>query len=100
MARMVRKQIVMEPEQETALAKLANDRGVSQSELIRRAIDGLLDQAEREAGHADPHGRLMDWFENAGRLGLVDETGKRQWTREELHERGSIRRHERRNLRG
>ena len=44
---MVRKQIVIEPEQERALEERAKALGVSQSALIRQAIDAMLE----EKGH-------------------------------------------------
>ncbi|MHB9003692.1 MAG: ribbon-helix-helix domain-containing protein [Coriobacteriia bacterium] len=88
MGRMVRKQIVMEPEQEAALEKAAAELGISQSELIRRAIDEMLASAELAR---ERRRQGMREF-----LRLADEAVARgegsygaTWTREELHERGN-----------
>jgi Arc/MetJ-type ribon-helix-helix transcriptional regulator len=83
---MVRKQIVMEPEQEAALEKRAAELGVSQSELIRRAIDDMLNA--EEAARQRRREAMKEF------LKLADEAVARgegsygaTWTREELHER-------------
>ena len=85
MARMVRKQIVLEPEQERALEEQARLRGVSQSSLIREAIDRLLSEAQEEQERAAAWESLQRGWEEADRLGIG--SGGRTWTREELHER-------------
>jgi Arc/MetJ-type ribon-helix-helix transcriptional regulator len=97
---MVRKQIVIEPAQEVALADLAVQRGVSQSELIRAAIEQLLAEAEREQDKRRTHDELMAFFEEGLELGLTDESGKRTWTREDLYDFRGVPRHERDRLRG
>ena len=89
MARMIRKQIVLDPEQERALAEHALARGVSQSQLIREAIDALLVEADARER------RMKAWEETlkASERAALDGVGSRgqKWTREELHERGSSR---------
>lgn len=86
MARMVRKQIVIDPEQERALEAHAKALGVSQSALIREAIDALLKDAEEQAQRKAAWQSLKSEFERADREGWG--SGGRRWTREELHERG------------
>lgn len=86
MARMVRKQIVIDPEQERALEAHAKALGVSQSALIREAIDALLKDAEEQAQRKAAWEFLKSEFERADREGWG--SGGRRWTREELHERG------------
>jgi len=88
MSRMVRKQIVIEPDQERALEQRARELGISQSELVRRAIDEMLAAHEQELEKRRE--ALEEWFR------LADEAVARgegsfgaTWTREELHERGS-----------
>ena len=84
MRRMVRKQVYIEPEQDALLKRQAAQLGVTEAELIRRAID--------QAG-ATPRGLPLDqdaWEEAKSiiqeRLGItVPQTG-RSWTREELYE--------------
>ena len=85
MARMVRKQIVLEPEQERALAARAELLGVSQSELVRQAIDRLLEETEAAARREAAWKALQAIWERADRDGV--NSGPITWTREELHER-------------
>lgn len=89
MGRMIRKQIVIDRELEERVSRLAGERGVSQSELIRLAIDEYLSHAIAEKARDEAFAELMEMFENAPDLGLTDEHGNRTWTRESLHERGS-----------
>ncbi len=44
MARMVRKQIVIDPEREKTLERLAEELELSQSEVIRQAIDEFAEK--------------------------------------------------------
>lgn len=85
MARMVRKQIVLEPEQERALAERARLLGVSQSELVREAIDRLLDRdaSQRKQQAWD---EILATMRGEG-LTIPPSSGGRRWTREEIHER-------------
>jgi Zn-dependent peptidase ImmA (M78 family) len=86
MARMVRKQIVIEPEQERALEAHAKALGVSQSALIRRAIDSLLKDAEEQIQRREAWETIEEMWRRADAEGWG--SGGRTWTREELHERG------------
>lgn len=88
MARMIRKQIVIDAERDAQLAHMAEELGVSQSEVIRLAIDGMAARAREDAARREAHEWLMERFRNAPDLGLTDENGQRTWTREQLHERG------------
>lgn len=86
MGRMVRKQIVMDPELEKALELRSRETGVSQSQLVSRALERYLaDEAERQK-------RMEAWarVEALMRGEGLDEPvgGQLPWTREELHERG------------
>lgn len=86
MSRMVRKQIVIEPEQERALEAHAKALGVSQSALIRQAIDALLEDAVEEQQRRAAWETIEDMWRRADAEGWS--SGGRTWTREELHERG------------
>lgn len=86
---MVRKQIVIEPEQEQALEKRAKALGISQSALIRQAIDAMLAEAEAKLRREAAWEATFEAMEQAKRDG-VGSRGQ-TWTREELHERGSSR---------
>ena len=81
MGRMVRKQIVIDPEMEQALAERARVLGVSQSALVRQAIERLLEETAREYRM-----KLMDEFVRVA-LESGAGSGGRKWTREEIHER-------------
>ena len=84
MARMVRKQIYIEPKQDAQLKRRASELGVTESDLIRPGIDqvdraytGLpLDRAawEEELTFIRERARIQE-------LG-----GARGWTREELYQ--------------
>ncbi len=84
MRRMVRKQVYIEPRQDALLKRQAAQLGVTEAELIRRAID--------QTGVA-PRGLPVDpgaWAKAKSiikeRLCItVPQTG-RSWTREELYE--------------
>ena len=99
MARMVRKQIVIEPEQETALASLAAERGVSQSELVRQAVDRLLEEAHEAEEKRRNFEELMAFFRKGRDIGLVDENGFKIWDRELGNDWRGLPRHERDRLR-
>ncbi len=87
MARMIRKQIVIDAERDGQLTRMAEQLGVSQSEVVRLAIDGLVARAQADVVREEAHQWLLERFRNAPDLGLTDENGRRTWTREELHDR-------------
>lgn len=81
----VRKQIYIEPHQDTLLKQLPKEIGVTEAEIIRRAID-------RQTRMLRFSGRdLTAWEEErAFILRLIQQgpvPGRRTWQREELHER-------------
>lgn len=86
MGRMVRKQIVIEPEQERALEQAARALGISQSAFIRQAIDAMLAESEERLRREQAWERLVDGFRWADRHKVG--SGGNTWTREELYERG------------
>ncbi len=89
MARMVRKQIVIDAEREKTLERLAEELDLSQSEVVRRAIDRFAEQMAEEDKRQAAWERFMKMARNAEAHGITDENGRLKWTREELHERGS-----------
>jgi len=89
MGRMVRKQIVMDAEQERVLAARARALGISQSEFVRRAVEHAL--VERDPSQSDAWARARELMDKAPVLRTG--SGGRRWTREELHERPGGRRH-------
>ena len=88
MGRMIRKQIYIEPRQEAFLKRLAEAQGVSEAELIRRAIDGQM--AQSKAPQPEPSTKTA-WDEAYQFvLDLIAqgpiENARRDWTREDLYE--------------
>ncbi|MBF4509203.1 MAG: ribbon-helix-helix protein, CopG family [Aeromicrobium sp.] len=84
MGRMVRKQLYIDDKQEAALKRHAKERGVTEAELVREALDVYLAQVAR--GEADAAWeRIMELSERQAAKGPVP--GKRDWTRDELYDR-------------
>ncbi len=54
MATMVRKQVYLEPRQEATLKQLARERGVTEAEIVRRAIDREVDVTSTRDGQSSP----------------------------------------------
>lgn len=88
MSRMVRKQILLDEETEARLEELARERGVSQGEVVRRALADAY-ATEEARGRRD---RARDALERAwsraaaapsGRTGPPPERG---WTRDDLYD--------------
>jgi hypothetical protein len=84
MARKVRKQLYIEPEQEALLKRLVRETGLTEAEIVRRAID---QQAKVPLA---PSRDLSAWREERAfvqrliKQGTVP--GGRTWRREDLHE--------------
>ena len=84
MARMVRKQIYVEPHQEEALKSRARELKLSEAELIRQGVDlalaqGISSPIDTKAWEAE-----LTFIEERAKISALD--GKRTWTREELYE--------------
>jgi predicted DNA-binding protein len=85
MARKVRKQVYIEAHQECALKRLAKKSGVTEAQIIRRALDQHLrdlESAERRKSALD----RMDSF-TARLIEQGPVPGGRTWRREDLYER-------------
>lgn len=83
---MVRKQLNIDHELDQALAEQADELGISQSELVRRALERFLTESDEERRRARVQRLQKMWAESDDRRGMSDSTG-RGWTREEMHER-------------
>jgi len=85
MATKVRKQIYIEPHQEAILKRLSRERGVTEAEIIRRAIE------EHTSTLRLPRRDLRAWeaertfIQSLIRQGPIP--GQRAWRRGDLHER-------------
>jgi hypothetical protein len=82
---MVRKQIVIRPEQERALEARANALGMSQSAAVRAALDEWLGAPATARGGDAAWDRALGVMYRAEQMRTG--SGDRTWTREELHER-------------
>ena len=84
MVAMVRKQVYIEPGQDRFLKRRANELGVSEAELIRRAIDSLGRSSTRPRFDPEAWAAVVASMEERAR---VPTTGERQtWRREDLYE--------------
>lgn len=80
---MVRKQVYIEPDQEAALKRRAEQLGVTESALIREGID--LVTARRRLPEDEAAWREeLAFMRGRGCLGIPE--GPRTWTREEIYE--------------
>lgn len=86
MNKMVRKQIYLQKGQEKQLKKVAEARGMSEAEIIRRALDTELKRAGyRLAYDNEAWQRLYKLMRDQDKKPPVPRK-KRDWTREDLYE--------------
>jgi hypothetical protein len=86
MTQMIRKQIYIQKDQEDRLKKIAETRGVSEAEIIRRALDVELKHAGFRLAYDDEAwARAYQFMLDLAKRGPVPQR-KRDWTREELYE--------------
>ena len=91
MARMKRKQIYIELDQDRRLRAMARHRGRTESELIREGINRVLAAPPLRARDQKAWQEELSFIDYLTRLGPVE--GKRTWTREELYDERLSRRH-------
>ncbi|MEW6540409.1 MAG: CopG family transcriptional regulator [Bacillota bacterium] len=80
---MIRKQLYIEPRQVALLKKRARAEGVSEAELVRRALDAHLSQV---ATRPDPAAWEREKAFLTGRR-EAGRGGRRNWRREDLYDR-------------
>ena len=88
MSRKVRKQIYIEPQQESALKRFAQRTGLSEAEVIRRAISEHVEQRPTSRSlPRDPRAweRARAFAEELIAKGPVP--GGRRWRREDIYDR-------------
>ena len=88
MGRMVRKQVYLGSRQDELLKEESARTGVTESELIRQAIDAAFDRvAERQRLES----LWSEWDESADARSeaLAESGGVGAWSREAAHRRGS-----------
>lgn len=84
MARMVRKQVYIEPEQETELKRCAKERGVTEAELIRRGIETVTESGQHKYRDAQAWDNELAFL--AERAAIPALGGQRTWSRAESYE--------------
>jgi hypothetical protein len=88
--RMVRKQIYIRPQQEERLKQLAEARAVSEAELIREAIEVMLQAAPVEQASKPLPEKEAAWQAILGSIRDLkpdpERTEPYRWNREELYE--------------
>ena len=84
MSKMIRKQVYIEPEQETLLKRLSREQGLTEAELIRSGIVKLSSRSNvvRDITFWEKEKRFIRSLMKKWPL-----KGKRRWTREDLYER-------------
>jgi hypothetical protein len=91
MAQMIRKQVYIQPRQQGILKRLARMHGVTEAEIVRRAIDREASTESVHAGWFDPtaweeaRAFILSFFAR----GPV--RGRRTWKREDAYEERSNR---------
>ncbi len=88
MGRMVRKQLYIDASQEALLKARASAQGVSESDLMREALDALL-SGTTSSRSADRRWRTLMSFAEERRVTVPE--APRTWTREDAHERNAPR---------
>src|SRR5438309_10145624 len=83
-ARMIRKQIYIEPRQETVLKEKAERWQMSEAEIIRHAIDQLEQAPPPHEVRMRAWAKLKAFADERGRMDVPPEP--RSWTRDELYE--------------
>ena len=84
MPRMVRKQVYIEPRQETTLKQQARALGITEAEVIRRAIDRQMTSVR--LGARDPKAWEREKAFIAKRMAKGSVSGRRKWKREDAYE--------------
>ena len=84
MVAMVRKQVYIKPAQEQFLKQRAKELGVTEAELIRRAIDALARTPSRPPFDPDAWRAVAESMDERARLPATGEG--RTWTRDDIYE--------------
>lgn len=85
MALKIRKQVYLDPGQETLLKHLASVTGLAEAEIIRQAIDNHAARGLRL--QRDVHAWAAERAYIDGLVAQGPVAGKRNWRREELYDR-------------
>jgi hypothetical protein len=83
MARMVRKQLYLEPKQNRELRRLARERGVPEAQVVREALDRFA-AAPLASRAAEIWARQVEFMRSC-RADPAASQPKRNWTREDAY---------------
>jgi len=87
MATMVRKQVYLEPRQNSQIKQLAQKRGTTEAAIMREAVDLLLAEAERLSKAQDAWEMAQALMEARAAYALPNsQVEERTWIRDELHQ--------------
>ena len=84
MSTMIRKQVYLEPRQDAEVKRLAAERKTTEAEVIREAIDTLLDEVARQRRAQQAWEEALAFMEARYAQGPISDG--RVWTRDELYE--------------
>jgi hypothetical protein len=86
MTTMIRKQVYLEPRQDLQIKQLAEERGTTEAHIIRKAIDLLLSEAQRQqraqAAWEEAHALMEARAQYAVSPAQAEEHA---WTRDDLY---------------
>jgi hypothetical protein len=84
MTTMIRKQVYLEPRQDAQVKRLAAELKTTEADVIREAIDTLLDEVARQRRAQQAWEEALAFMEARYAQGSV--SAERTWTRDELYE--------------
>lgn len=88
MSRMIRKQIYIAPDQDQRLKKLARDLRTTEADIIRQGLDRLFTVGAHAVQNLDFWKQELAFIKKRARLKIPPK--KREWRREDLHDRRSL----------
>ena len=94
MERMVRKQVYIQAHQQRVLKRRAREQGITEAEVVRRAIEREGEGRSFRGGYPDPDAWQEARAFIVSRMGQGTTAGGRRWTREEIY-RDRMSRHDR-----
>lgn len=83
-ANKIRKQIYIAPDQDVLLKRLSEERGISEAEIIRQAIDSYAQQTRSQQRNIESWKKFQSETQRLIDLGPLPKKWK--WNREELYE--------------
>jgi predicted ATP-grasp superfamily ATP-dependent carboligase len=86
MTRMVRKQVYITPEDDELLKRRARELEVTESEVIRRAIEQAVRTADKRQRDIRAWEESVAFMRSRAKLPIAGIGGDRGWTREELYD--------------